>query len=80
MTTSSSRAGVSAITSRWRTVDTDSVGYCTTATCRVSWARVRTARRSTSSRSTPESKNDRIARRSAPDSGLTSAMRSTNSR
>ena len=62
ITTSSSRAGVSATTSRCRTLDVDSVGYCTTATCRVSCASSRTARRSTSSRSTPDSRNVRIAR------------------
>ena len=32
MTTMSNRAGVSATTSRWRTVEADSVGYWTTAT------------------------------------------------
>ncbi len=62
ITTSSSRAGVSATTSRWRTVEVDSVGYCTMATWRVSCASSRTARRSTSSRSTPVSRNCRIAR------------------
>ena len=62
ITTSSSRAGVSATTSRWRTVEVDSVGYCTMATCRVSCASSRTARRSTSSRSTPVSRNVRMAR------------------
>ncbi|CFE73880.1 Uncharacterised protein [Mycobacterium tuberculosis] len=80
MTTISSRAGVSAITSKWRTVDVDNVGYCTTATWRVSCASNRTARRSTSSRSTPDSRKLWIARRSADDRGLTSSSRSTNSR
>src|SRR6476660_4582248 len=62
--TSRSRAGVRATTSRCRTLDVDNVGYCTTATWRVSWASSRTARRSTSSRSTPDSRKDKIARRS----------------
>ena len=44
MTTIRSRAGVSATTSRCRTVEVDSVGYCTIATRRVSWASSRTAR------------------------------------
>ena len=80
MTTIRSRAGVSATTSRCRTVEVDSVGYCTIATCRVSWASSRTARRRTSSRSTPDSRNCRIARRSEVDNGLTSSIRLTNSR
>src|ERR1700752_5058710 len=63
ITTSNSRAGVNATTSRCRTVDVDSVGYWTIATCRVSWANSRTARRSTSSRSTPDSRKERIALR-----------------
>ena len=58
-----------ATTSRRRTVEADRVGYCTTATCLVSWASNRTARRSTSSRSTPS--QGRTGSRGAP--GTTAA-------
>jgi hypothetical protein len=61
MSTSISRAGVTASTSRCRTVERLSVGYCTTATCRVSCASSRTLRRSTSSRSTAPPRNVWIA-------------------
>ena len=58
----------------------DSVGYGTTATCRVSWASSRTLRPSTSCRSTAPSRKRSIARFSATDSGLTAESRSTKSR
>ncbi len=74
------RAGVSWTSSMCRTVEWVSVGYWMTATWRVSWASIRTLRRSTSSRSMAPSRNERMARRSAPDSGLISDNRSTNNR
>jgi hypothetical protein len=80
ISTSMSRAGVSATTSQCRTVERVSVGYWMTATCRVSWASSRTLRRMTSSRSSAPSRNACTARRSAVDSGLTWVNRSTNTR
>ena len=58
ISTTSSRLGVSATTSTWRTVLRESVGYCTTATWRVSCESSRTLRVTTSSRSTAPSRND----------------------
>ena len=80
ITTSSSRRWSSATASTCRTSERASVGYCTTATCLVSWASSRTDRRSTSSRSTASDRNAWIAFRSPADSGLTCDNRSTNSR
>ena len=74
------RVGVSETNSTWRTVLRDRVGYCTIATCRVSWLSSRTERRTTSSRSTAPSSRVVIARRSAALIGLTPVSRSTKSR
>ena len=71
------RAGVSATSSICRTRDLTIDGYCTTATCFVTSANKRTVRITTSSRSNAPSKNVSIARRSAPDNGLTCANLST---
>ncbi len=80
ISTSIIRAGVNGTSSMCRTVECVKVGYWMIATCRVSCANSRTLRRMTSSRSIAPSRNSRIARRSAADSGLTSVNRSTNSR
>jgi hypothetical protein len=80
ITTTSRRLGASATSSTWRTVDRDSVGYCTTATCRVSCDSIRTERLTTSSRSTAPSRKVAIARFSAVLIGLTVVSRSTKSR
>ena len=78
--TTSSRVGASATSSMCRTVERDSVGYCTSATCRVSWESTRTDRDTTSSRSTAPSRKVEIARFSAALIGLTVVSRSTKSR
>ena len=65
ISTTSTRAAVSGTTSTCRTVERDSVGYCTIATCRVSWASSRTLRCTTSSRSMAPSSRVAIARLSA---------------
>ena len=80
ISTSISRAGVSGTTSRWRTLALVSIGYWTTATCRVSCASSRTERRRTSSRSVPLSRKVVMARRSAALRGLISESRSTKRR
>ena len=64
----------------WRTVERESVGYCTIATWRVSWLSSRTERCTTSSRSTAPSSSVAIARRSAALIGLSVASLSTKSR
>ena len=63
-----------------RIADLVSDGYCTTATCRVSWTRSLTVRVTTSSRLYAPARNVSMARRSAADSGLTLDSRSTKSR
>ena len=78
--TTSSRLGVSATSSMWRTVERDSVGYWTTATWRVSWESSRTERWTTSSRSTAPSRIVVMARFSAALIGLRVVSRSTKSR
>ena len=80
MTTSSTRAPSSATTSMCRTVDRVSEGYWTIATWLVSCASTRTDRWTTSSTSTAPVRNVSMARRSAGDSALTVASRSTNIR
>ena len=74
------RVAESETTSTWRTVECPSVGYCTIATCWVTWASSRTVRCSTSSRSTAPERKVWMAFCSAGDSGLTEPRRSTNSR
>ena len=63
-----------------RTVEWLIVGYCTMATCWVTWASSRTVRNSTSSRSIAPDRKVWMARCSAADSGLSEPSRSTNSR
>ncbi|CAB4936062.1 unannotated protein [freshwater metagenome] len=74
------RAGVRDTNSIWRTRDFTIDGYCTTATCFVTSASSLTVRITTSSKSSAPSRKLSIARRSAPDSGLTSANLSTKTR
>jgi hypothetical protein len=80
ISTTSSRVGASRTSSTWRTVERESVGYCTTATWRVSWASSRTERCTTSSRSTASSRMVAMARFSAALIGFRVTSRSTNSR
>ena len=63
-----------------RMADLVSDGYCTTATWRVSCTSSLTVRATTLSRLYAPARNVSIARRSAPDSGLTLDSRSTKSR
>ena len=56
ISTTSTRVGASATSSTWRTVERESVGYCTTATWWVSCESSRTERCTTSSRSTAPSR------------------------
>ncbi len=62
ISTARSLVGASATSSMWRTVEPESVGYCTIATWWVSWASSRTLRCTTSSRSTAPCRNVSIAR------------------
>ena len=65
ISTSSSRVGVSGTSSTCRTLDRDSEGYCTTATCRVSCASSRTVRADDVVEVDAPSRKVWIARRSA---------------
>ena len=80
ISTTSTRLGASATSSMWRTVERESVGYCTIATWWVSCESTRTERLTTSSRSTAPSRKLEIARFSAVLIGLTVVSRSTKSR
>ena len=80
MTTTISRSDPSGTSSMWRTVDRVRLGYCITATWRVSVESSRTVRSTTSSRSTAPARNVRMADFSAADIGLIELRRSTKRR